>query len=61
MALLIRLLRGFRCVELLAALALLTLFEPAMRYMLAADSSWTNPAGGLFHDALNWSAGVPLP
>src|SRR4051812_42121180 len=30
------------------------------RAVLANDSTWTNPAGGSFTDAANWSAGVPV-
>jgi T5SS/PEP-CTERM-associated repeat protein len=61
MVLLTRLFRIRRCVELLAAIALFTLFNLSARYSLAADSFWTNPAGGAFHDVVNWSSGVPLP
>ena len=56
-----RLFRSLRCTYLVAAVVQFVVIAEGARVAVAVDGFWSNPAGGQFHESLNWSIGAPLP
>jgi hypothetical protein len=56
-----RLFRLLRYANLIAAVVQFVVIFEGARVAVAVDGTWSNPAGGSFHDNVNWALLPPLP